>query len=326
MIETPDIAALGPLADCWFLTGPTASGKSQVGLELAQRLNAEILSLDSMAVYRGMDIGTAKPGAAARAQCPHHLIDLVDPDQDFSLSQYVDAAHAAAQDVQQRGRIPLFVGGTPLYLKALLRGVYQGPAADWDFRRQAEREAARLGPEALHRQLAAVDPLSADHLHPRDQRRIIRALEVFHLTGQPISHQQLQFDEGRPAEACRVFVLGWERPQLHLRIDARVESMFQAGLLNEVQLLLGRYGVLGRTARQAVGYREASEHLAGQRSLSETVEAVKSRTRQFARRQETWFRQLSECRRVPMSADRSPAETAEIIRQMASLRAKRGGD
>jgi tRNA dimethylallyltransferase len=308
-----DIAPVEPLADCWYLTGPTASGKTQVGLELAARLNAEIISLDSMAVYRHMDIGTAKPNAAARARCRHHLIDIVDPTEDFSVSQYIDAAHAAVQEIRSRGRDPLFVGGTPLYLKALLRGIYQGPPADWDFRRQAEGEAERLGQEVLHAQLSAVDPLSAAKLHPRDKRRIIRALEVFHITGRPISHQQLQFDEGRPASECRVFVLGWPRSELHRRIEGRVEWMFAAGLVEEVRGLLQRYGPFGRTAQQAVGYREVREHLEGLCDLKETMEAVKVRTRQFARRQETWFRQLSECRRIEVSEDVSPAALADQI-------------
>jgi tRNA dimethylallyltransferase len=208
---------------------------------------------------------------------------------------------------RSRGKVPLFVGGSPLYLKSLLRGIYQGPPADWDFRRQAEQEAERVGIEALHNQLSAVDPLSAAKLHPHDKRRIIRALEVFHLTSRPISHQQLQFDEGLPWDQCRVFVLYWERPALHQRIEARVEWMFEAGLVEEVRRLLHRHGQLSRTALQAVGYREVHEHLQGTMSLPETKEAAKRRTRQFARRQETWFRQMSECRRVRA---RSPSESS----------------
>jgi len=273
-----------------------------------------------------MDIGTAKPNAAARARRTHHLIDFVEPSQDYSVSQYIDAAHAVVSEIRDRGREPLFVGGTPLYLKALLRGIYQGPAADWSFRQQAESEAQRLGIEALHNQLAAIDPLSAAKLHPHDQRRIIRALEVFHLTGHPISHQQLQFDEGRPAEQCRVFVLGWERGDLHRRIEHRVQWMFDAGLVDEVRELYRRFEQLSRTASQAVGYREVREHLEGQRDLKDTVEAVKARTRQFARRQETWFRQLSECRRIPLNENDAPAEIAERIIAAVALRADSASD
>ncbi len=322
MAAPHDLAPVEPLEDAWFLTGPTASGKTLVGLELADRLDAEIISLDSMAIYRGMDIGTAKPSAEARARCPHHLLDLVDPVEEFSVSQYVDAAHATAADVRARGKTPLFVGGTPLYLKALLRGIYQGPPADWEFRRNVDLEVEQVGLEALHQRLAVLDPLAAAKLHPHDRRRIVRALEVFHLTGQPLSHQQLQFDEGRPADQCRVFVLGWDRATLHHRIEQRVESMFAAGLVEEVVGLLGRWQALGRTAGQAVGYREVSEHLRGERTLLDTREAVKVRTRQFARRQETWFRQLSECTRIPVSAADSPVEIAErVLTAAASLRA-----
>jgi tRNA dimethylallyltransferase len=311
--SSPHPPPVAPLRDCWYLTGPTASGKTDVGLEIARQLKAEIISLDSMAVYRGMDIGTAKPGPDIRAQVPHHLLDLVDPTTDFSVAEYVDAAHRTVGEIRARGMTPLFVGGTPLYLKALLRGIYQGPPADWEFRREVEAEVERVGVEALHQRLALVDPLSAAKLHPRDKRRIIRALEVFRVTGEPISHQQLHFDEGQPAESCRVFVLGWERAELHRRIEARVDWMFAHGLVEEVEGLLARYGRLGRTASQAVGYREVLEHLAGQRDLQATIESVKARTRQFARRQETWFRQMSECRRIPMAEGLSSVIASRIV-------------
>jgi tRNA dimethylallyltransferase len=302
-----------PLLDCWYLTGPTASGKTHIGLELAQLLKAEIISLDSMAVYRGMDIGTAKPPADIQAQVPHHLLDLVEPTTDFSVAEYLDAAYLSVSQIRARGKTPLFVGGTPLYLKALLRGIYQGPPADWEFRRQVDEEVAQVGVEALHARLAMLDPLSAAKLHPRDKRRIIRALEVLRITGQPISHQQLHFDEGRPAEACRVFVLGWDRAELHRRIEQRVEWMFAHGLVEEVEGLLARHGQLGRTASQAVGYREVIAQLAGQHDRATTIEAVKARTRQFARRQETWFRKMSECRRLTMEDGVSAGLASRIV-------------
>ncbi|GIW92237.1 MAG: tRNA dimethylallyltransferase [Pirellulaceae bacterium] len=325
-VETPsDEQSFPPLEDAWFLTGPTAAGKTSVGMRLAERLGAEILSMDSMAIYRGMDIGTAKPPAELRRCVPHHLLDIVDPTEEFSVSEYLRLAHRTAAEVRSRGKVPLFVGGTPLYLKALTRGLYPGPPPDWEFRRQAEREAKRLGVEALHRQLALIDPLAAAKLHPHDLRRIIRALEVFHLTGRPISHQQLQFEEGRPAEECRVFVLSWPRPLLHARIERRVQGMFEAGLVDEVRRLLERYGRLGRTASQAVGYREVQQHLAGELSWEETIRAVTIRTRQFARRQETWFRQMSECRPVAMSENEPLDAVVDRILASASLRADRPG-
>ncbi|MBW3596355.1 MAG: tRNA (adenosine(37)-N6)-dimethylallyltransferase MiaA [Planctomycetes bacterium] len=300
-------------ADCWFLTGATAAGKTGVGLELARLLDAEIVSLDSMAVYRGMDIGTAKPTAQQRREVPHHLIDIAEPTEEFSVSQYLEAAEAKVAEIRSRGRTPLFVGGTPLYLKTLLRGLFEGPPADWEFRRAVEEEAAQVGVEALHERLAQVDPVTAARLHPNDRRRIIRALEVYRTTGQPISHFQFQFDEGRPARDCRVFVLQWPRSELHRRIDRRVESMFAAGLIEEVRGLLDKYGDLGRTASQAVGYREAIEHLAGKLDLAETIRRTQARTRRFARRQETWFRSLSECRFAAMKEKVEPAEIALTI-------------
>jgi tRNA dimethylallyltransferase len=359
-----------PAADCWFLTGPTAAGKTKVGIELAQRLNAEIVSLDSMALYQGLDIGTAKPSAEDRSRVPHHLLDLVPPTEEFSLSEYIDAAHAAIAEIKSRGRAVLFVGGTPLYLKSLLRGVYQGPPADWEFRRQIEDELKTLPLDALHQRLQVIDPLLAAKLHPNDQRRIIRGLEVFKLTGQRLSHLQTQFDEGRPAAEVKAFVLTWPREELHQRIDARVEQMFAAGLIEEVRGLISRHGSLSRTAQQAVGYQEVIEYLresgVGSRAagrtpqgasskfkvqgsrlaeeagvpgtqysvlgtqhdataspdprstthdplLSACIDRVKSRTRQFARRQETWFRALSECTPVEMHTDFTPSQIADQI-------------
>jgi tRNA dimethylallyltransferase len=333
-METPPndlpLAPMPPAIDCWYLTGPTAAGKTAVGLELAEKIGAEIISLDSMALYQGMDIGTAKPTAADRARVPHHLLDLVPPTEDYSLSQYIDAAHEAIADIRKRGKEVLFVGGTPLYLKSLLRGVYQGPPADWEFRRQVEEELEGVGIEALHQRLAMLDPLLAAKLHPHDKRRIIRALEVFRQTGQPLSHQQVQFDEGGPAERCLVFSLFWQRAELHCRIEARVESMFAAGLVDEVRGLESRFGRLSRTASQAVGYREVVEYLDSQATatpvpLAACRERVKARTRQFARRQETWYRALSEITFVPLGEPLTPETVAEQIVQLGSGRTAAGG-
>ncbi len=301
-------------ADCWYLTGPTASGKTNIGLILADQLNAEIISLDSMSVYRGMDIGTAKPTVEQRARCPHHLIDLLDPNQEFSLADYVEAADECIRQIRSRNKQVLFVGGTPLYLKALLRGIFSGPGPDEDFRRQVLEETRRVGVEALHERLQQVDPLSAARLHPQDLRRIIRALEVYKLTGRPISHFQMQFDQGRPAEDCRVIVLDWARDELHRRIDRRVDRMFEAGLVDEVQQLRTRFGMLSKTAIQAVGYREVLQYLDGNWTLDQTVQRTKTRTRQFAKRQLTWFRSLSECRWLPMEIGLSAQDAADRIR------------
>ncbi len=319
--EPLDVPPLPPVRHCWFLTGPTAAGKTKVGVQLALRLQAEIVSLDSMALYLGMDIGTAKPSREERAAVPHHLLDVASPRDEYSLSEYLDAAHACVAEIRSRGREVLFVGGTPLYLKSLLRGAYQGPPADRGFREQIELELAEVGIDALHERLQVIDPLLAAKLHPRDKRRIIRGLEVFRLTGQPLSHQQNQFDDARPAAESHVFVLQWPRELLHQRIEARVDQMFAAGLVEEVKGLIALHGELSRTAAQAVGYREVLEFLKlipseknrPPVSLAQCLDFVKIRTRQFAKRQETWFRSLSECTFVPVDVDHSPAQVAETI-------------
>lgn len=301
--------------DCWFLTGPTASGKTTIGLQVAHQIDAEIVALDSMSVYRDMDIGTAKPTLQQQQQVRHHLLDIVAPNETFSVSDYVARAEEVVREIRNRQKQVLFVGGTPLYLKSLLRGMFEGPPADEAFRREVLEETNRVGKEALHARLQLVDPLSAAKLHPHDTRRIIRALEVFRATGEPISHLQLQFEEGRAAEECRVFVLDWPRAVLHERINARVETMFDEGLVDEVRHLLEKYGELGKTARQAVGYQETLEHLAGKSDLTETIHTTQARTRQFAKRQLTWFRSLSECRWIPRSAS---IPKSEIVDQIVS--------
>ena len=302
--------------NCWFLTGPTASGKSAVGVELARRIDAEIVSLDSMALYRRMDIGTAKPTADQRQAVPHHLIDVIEPHEEFSLAQYVEAANRCVAEIADRGRQVLFVGGTPLYLKGLLRGIFEGPAADWELRRRLSDEAQQHGERWLHDQVAAIDPTAAARLHPNDTRRLIRVLEVFEKTGRPISELQRQFDVGRPAAECRVFVLDWSKEELHARIGQRVDQMFAEGLVEEVRGLLAGQHSLSQTARQAVGYREVVEHLEGCRGLAETIDLVKQHTRQLAKRQSTWFRSLSECRFVPMVGPFDAGDLACSIDQM----------
>jgi tRNA dimethylallyltransferase len=305
--------------DCWFLTGATAVGKTAVGIALAQRLDAEIISLDSMAIYRGMDIGTAKPSAAERAEVPHHLIDIVDPADEYSVHQYVEAAAETVARICDRGKKPLFVGGTPLYLKSLLRGLFEGPPADWTLRHEIEAELAIVGQAALYDRLSQVDPVAASHIHPNDTRRLIRAIEVFRATGEPISHQQLQFDDGRSADECRVFVLRRQREELHARIEGRVEAMIDSGLVDEARQLTAGNRDLGRTARQAVGYREALAYLAGECDHDEMIARIKARTRRFAKRQGTWFRSLSECRFVDIAGEVDSAASAERIADLGGI-------
>jgi tRNA dimethylallyltransferase len=306
--------------NAWFLTGPTASGKTTVGIELARQIGAEIISLDSMALYRGMDIGTAKPSPSEQREVPHYLIDILDPSEEFSVAQYLEAASTVAEENTQRGKQVLFVGGTALYLKALLRGLFDGPTADWKLRRELEEVARVDGPAALHTRLQQIDPAAATKLHPNDVRRIIRALEVHQTIGQPISSMQQQFNQARSAGECHVFVLDWPRELLDQRIRHRVDEMFAADLVDEVKKLLTAHSnnstkntPLSRTASQAVGYKEVLDFLNGQRDLVATIEQVKIRTRQFAKRQLTWFRSLSECRWIQVQPPLQPEALAQHI-------------
>lgn len=295
-----------PLQRAIYLTGPTASGKTAVGVALAKRLDAEVIALDSMTLYRRMDIGTAKPSPAERDGVPHHLIDVLEPWESASVADYLGWAAAVAEQVEARGRRVLFVGGTALYLKALLRGLFEGPGADAALRLSLEEEADRLGDAALHERLAGVDPKTAARLHPNDRRRVIRALEVLAVTGQPLS--AFQTGHGRTAPAgVRVFAIERPRALLRDRIDRRVVAMFEAGLIEEVRALAEAPGGLGPVPAQGVGYREGLEYLAGRLNREQAVERVQARTRQFAKRQETWFRGLSEVRPWPVVGD-EPAE------------------
>ena len=284
-----------PFANALILTGPTASGKSSLALELAGTLNAEIISADSMTLYRGMDIGTAKPSAADRELVPHHLIDVLDPWESASVAWWLERSEATVRDIEARGKKALFVGGTPFYLKALLCGLFPSPRADGELRCQLEAEAESSGRETLHARLARVDPLTAQRLHPNDVRRVVRALEVWHLTGKPISAWQQQdwWNGNTPRfRAGSCLVVDVPRPELYTRIDRRVEAMFAAGWVDEVRRLRALGNSLSREASQALGYREITAHLEGRGSLAETVAEVQLRTRQFAKRQLTWFRAL----------------------------------
>lgn len=305
-----------PLRQAWFLTGPTSSGKTSLAIAVAERLGAEIISLDSMSIYRGMDIGTAKPTPEQRARVPHHMLDVVEPTESFSVSSYVLAAHAVAQEIRARGRRVLVCGGTPLYLKSLIRGLFLGPQPDWEFRTAIESYLADHGGEALQARLAQVDPLLAHKLHPNDYRRMIRALEVAKVTGQPLSHWQQQFETPADPLEFPVAVLKLDRAWLHQRINQRVERMLAGGLVEEVAGLISQYGQLGRTAAQAVGYREVLEHLSGQHTLAETTNLIQAHTRQFARRQEIWFRGLKELQPVALTPDSSVDQLADRVAEI----------
>ncbi len=293
------------------LTGATASGKEGVALALAPLLGAEVVSLDSMKVYRGMDLGTSKVPAAARARVPHHLLDVAGPEETMSVSRFIALADEAVAGIAARGRVPLGVGGTPLYLKGLLFGLFEGPSADPALRRSLEEEAGALGTGALHARLAAVDPAAARRIHAADLRRLVRALEVHALAGRPISSLQVEWKELRPRYPHRLLALRRPREELHRRIAARLEAMVREGLVEEVRRLLAAPGGLGRTASQAIGYREVAAHLRGEvPTLEEALAKARARTNRLARMQETWLRSFPGMGFLDVPADEAPAETA----------------
>ncbi len=334
-----------PFQNALVLTGPTGSGKTALGIELAQALDAEIISMDSMALYRGMDIGTAKPTRAERALVPHHLIDVREPWESGSVAWWLEQAKRCVQEIEARGKRVLIVGGTPLYLKALLCGLFDGPPADETIRRRLIEQGQTLGSTSLHDRLAAVDPLSAARIHVNDIRRMVRALEVHELTGKPMSAWQTQWPEVRGQESgvrgqrsevrgqksevrnqesdanflipdsclltpdsCLLTPVLWldiPREQLYERINCRVQEMFAAGLVDEVRRLRGMEKPLSLEARQALGYKEIFALLDGKTVTTETIGQVQMRSRNFAKRQITWFRHLPECLPASMELTRT---------------------
>ena len=271
------------------ILGPTASGKSQLGLALADRLGGEILCCDSMQVYRGMDIGTGKPTSAEQRQCPHHLLDLVDPDEPFHAATWARQARQAIQDIQARGHLPIIVGGTGLYFRALRYGLFQAPPSDPAIRARHKAEAQALGVAALHQRLKGIDPEAAARILPGDLLRISRALEVFEQTGVPISELRKRAAEPSLPWPLFVIVLDYPMVELRPRIHRRVDEMMAAGFLDEVERLRkAGFGTL--RAMAALGYRQLGAHLDGGLSLEEAVLETKTATCAYARRQRTWFR------------------------------------
>lgn len=279
----------GPLpSNALFLAGATAVGKSEVALLLAKELGGEILSVDSMQVYRGMDIGTAKPDSRECEQVPHHLIDLIDLEASYDAARFVRDATAVMSDLSRRGVVPIFCGGTGLYFKALLGGLGASPPADPDLRASLEETSL----DALLAELQAKDPETWQRIDRSNPRRVIRAVEILRLTGQPVSEQRADWTDGSAGDlvASRFFVLHRAPDDLKARVDARVDRMFDAGLVEETRGLLEHGLRENPVALQAIGYRQVVDCLDGRISLEEARDLVKRRTRQFARRQGTWFR------------------------------------
>lgn len=295
------------------LLGVTACGKSAVAMELARTRGGEILSVDSMQVYRRMDIGTAKPTPAEQSAVRHHVIDVVEPSETFSAARYVELAEAAIADMHARGRAILAVGGTSLYLKALTEGLFEGPPADPAVRAELHERAEREGSAALHGELVRIDQAAAERIHPNDLRRIVRALEVHRLTGQPISQLQRQFGTLRPDYDFTFVGLRREPAEESRRINERVKLMIRQGLVEETRALLAEPAGLSTQARQALGYAQIVDFVEGRTSLSGAVEAIKVATRNFAKHQRTWFRRFPGVRWIDLAGAESPSQTASRI-------------
>ena len=272
------------------LLGPTAVGKTEIAIELAQRLNAEIVSVDSRQIYRQMDIGTAKPTPEEQQAARHHLIDCVNISQSFSVADYQRLADTAITDIRNRGKRVLLVGGAGLYFRAVVDGLFEGPGADPILRKRLEGEAAQHGVDALHERLRACDPVSADRIHPNNIVRVVRALEVYELTGTPMSELQQQWHPEKQRYPFIAFCLTMQRARLYRRIEQRVDVMLANGLIAEVEALLAAGYSRDTVALQSFGYRELIAYLDGECTYIEAVSQLKQNTRRFAKRQLTWFR------------------------------------
>ena len=275
-----------------IIVGPTGAGKTKLAIELALRANGEIVSCDSQQLYRGMDIGTGKASAEERAAVPHHLLDVANPDEEMTAARYVELADAAIADIAKRDRAAIICGGTGLYVRALLFGLFDGPPADLRLRADLEAEVGEIGVHGLHDRLAAIDPLAAERIERNDQRRIIRALEVFTLTGTPMSTHWARHDHRSLPSRYTVQLVGIapEREALYRTIDTRVAAMFDAGLIAEVQALRAAGYAPPMRSQLAIGYAEIHAHLEGKADLAQTITLVQRNSRHYARRQLSWYR------------------------------------
>ncbi len=292
--------------------GATATGKTAFALALAEAIGGEIVSVDSMQVYRGMDIGTAKASVAERRRVAHHLVDVADPDDPFDARRFADLATEAVTDIARRGRRPLLVGGTGLWLKALVEGLMPAPPADDALRARLQEVAGTQGTEALHKRLQTVDPVAADRIHPRDGVRAIRALEVHELTGRPISEHHREHRSSEPALNALSFGLTFEREALHQRIDARTEAMWAAGFVEEVRGLIAAGYSPDLRPMGALGYKHVCAALSDGVPPEEAMRLTQRDTRRYAKRQRTWFQKDSTLRWLKAPVDLEDAVPAVL--------------
>ena len=294
-----------------FLTGPTAIGKTQVAIQLAKKINAEIISCDSMQVYKGMEVISSQPQASLRKIIPHHLLGVIRASKEYNVSAYRRNALKNIEEVIKKGRTPLFVGGTGLYISIVIDGIFKVKAEDAALRQRLYKEAAERGSQFLYDQLLKVDAEAAAKIHPHDTRRIVRALEVYEITGKPISLLQKQRKGITDKYDIAVFCLDMPRDKLYKRIDERVEKMFRQGLINEVKQLLKRR--LSKTAAAAIGIRELKGYFDNLYTLEEAKIRIKKNSRNYAKRQLTWFRKDKRIRWIRISGEDSPGAIARRI-------------
>ncbi len=311
---TPEVYA--PFREAVFLTGPTGVGKTEISLRLAEALDAEILALDAMTLYQGMDIGTAKPGIEETDRVPHHLLNLVSPQDESSLDLYLKAAADVLNRLAKTGKTALFVGGSPLYLKACLRGLSDLPGRDDAIRDELQRQAEIEGVTSLHRRLAEIDPATASKIASTDLRRLVRALEIHAVTGTAPSRLRGLHEKPAPSTVPVLAILR-ERKSLYERIDRRVGVMFQNGLLEEARNLPQP---LSRSARQAVGYAEAFDYLEGKTTIEDAIARTQLRTRHYAKHQLTWFRRLEEVRGLGIDGANADDIVERLVRDIEACR------
>jgi tRNA dimethylallyltransferase len=298
----------------FLILGVTASGKGRLAFDLAENLDAgpdesgrvEIISIDSMKVYRRMDIGTAKPSRQARERIKYHLIDIVEPNDSFSVGTFLDMASDAIEQIKSRKRKVIAVGGTALYIKALLYGLFEGVGSDEQIRKELKAQEKAEGLEELYRQLEKIDPAAAERINRNDSKRIIRALEVYQLTGKSISSLQKQWDKPEPQHDWTIIGLRREKADASSRINKRVKKMIADGLVDEVKSLLAEEKPLSKQASSAIGYAEIIEHLNGRISLEDAIELIKKNTRRFAKNQRTWFKTFKNVHWLDVEQDEPP--------------------
>lgn len=291
-----------------LILGVTASGKGRLAFDLAQRIDAEIISIDSMKVYRRMDIGTAKPPIEARQRVPYHLIDVVEPSDSFSVGSFLDRASEAIEQIKSRDKKIVAVGGTALYIKSLLYGLFEEAGSDERIRTELQTRAEAVGLAELHRELTNIDPVAADRINPNDARRIIRALEVYTITGKPISNFQKQWETRQAKHDWTIIGLQREKSDASSRINQRVKKMIEAGLVDEVKTLLNEEKPLSQQARCAIGYAEIIKHLSGRIDLKDAIEKIKINTRRLAKGQRTWFKTFTNVHWLDVEPD-EPSES-----------------